>query len=36
MEVLHQEPMWWTEEYGFFGDYYIEGDNSVEGYLIGQ
>ncbi|CAF3320213.1 unnamed protein product [Rotaria sp. Silwood2] len=27
---------WWTEEYGFFGKYYIEGDNSLEGYLIGQ
>jgi cyclopropane fatty-acyl-phospholipid synthase-like methyltransferase len=25
---------WWTEEYGFFGDFYMEGDNSNEGYLI--
>ena len=24
---------WWTEEYGFFGNFYMEGDNSVEGYL---
>jgi SAM-dependent methyltransferase len=26
---------WWSEEYGFFGDFYMEGDNSEEGYLIG-
>lgn len=25
---------WWKEEYGFFGDFYIDGDNSEEGYLI--
>lgn len=24
---------WWSEEYDFFGDFYIEGDNSYEGYL---
>ncbi|WP_346836045.1 SAM-dependent methyltransferase [Paenibacillus polymyxa] len=24
---------WWMEEYGFFGDFYIEGDDSKEGYL---
>ncbi len=23
---------WWSEEYGFFGPFYIEGDNSLEGY----
>ncbi|CAF1461230.1 unnamed protein product [Adineta steineri] len=36
MEEVDCEPKWWTEEYGFFGDYYMEGDNSIEGYLIGQ
>jgi len=25
---------WWSEEYGFFGEHYLEGDNSREGYLI--
>lgn len=24
---------WWQEEYGFFGDFYMEGDNSLDGYL---
>jgi SAM-dependent methyltransferase len=24
---------WWMEEYGFFGKFYLEGDNSQEGYL---
>jgi 2-polyprenyl-3-methyl-5-hydroxy-6-metoxy-1,4-benzoquinol methylase len=24
---------WWSEEYGFFGSFYMEGDNSKEGYL---
>ena len=27
---------WWSEEYGFFGDHYLEGDNSREGYLIAR
>jgi len=27
---------WWKEEYGFFGEFYLEGDNSVEGYLINK
>ena len=27
---------WWSEEYGFFGDFYIEGDNSKEGYRIAE
>ncbi|MCL5410972.1 MAG: methyltransferase domain-containing protein [Patescibacteria group bacterium] len=27
---------WWSEDYGFFGDFYIEGDNSDEGYLINK
>ena len=26
------EPEWWEEDYGFFGDFYIEGDNSNEGH----
>ncbi|CAF4734238.1 unnamed protein product, partial [Rotaria sp. Silwood2] len=34
--TLTCESNWWTEEYGFFGQHYIEGDNSLEGYLIGQ
>lgn len=25
---------WWSEEYGFFGSFYINGDDSQEGYLI--
>lgn len=24
---------WWAEEYGFFGRFYLEGDDSMEGYL---
>ncbi|MDO8538091.1 MAG: class I SAM-dependent methyltransferase, partial [archaeon] len=24
---------WWSKEYGFFGSFYIEGDNSLDGYL---
>ncbi len=31
--VTKEKVEWWMEEYGFFGDYYIEGDNSTEGYL---
>jgi SAM-dependent methyltransferase len=27
---------WWSEEYGFFGDFYMEGDNSKEGYRIAE
>lgn len=26
----------WAEEYGFFGDFYMEGDNSEKGYLVGK
>ena len=26
----------WREDYGFFGDFYMDGDNSKEGYLIGK
>ncbi|MCF7833753.1 MAG: class I SAM-dependent methyltransferase [Candidatus Pacebacteria bacterium] len=25
---------WWSEEYGFFGNFYMDGDASQEGYLI--
>lgn len=25
---------WWSEEYGFFGEHYLEGDDSKDGYLI--
>ena len=24
---------WWTEKYGFFGKFYMEGDASIEGFL---
>jgi SAM-dependent methyltransferase len=27
---------WWMEEYGFFGEFYMEGDESKEGYLEGR
>lgn len=27
---------WWKEEYGFFGKFYMEGDNSKQGYLISK
>jgi len=27
---------WFGEDYGFFGEFYLEGDNSREGYLISQ
>lgn len=25
--------LWWNEEYGFFGEFYVKGDNSLEGFL---
>jgi SAM-dependent methyltransferase len=25
---------WWKEEYGFFGEHYLKGDDSKEGYLL--
>jgi SAM-dependent methyltransferase len=27
---------WWSEEYGFFGPFYMDGDASKDGYLIGK
>ena len=27
---------WWSEEYGFFGDFYMQGDDSKEGYHIAR
>jgi len=33
---LPTDVKWWQEEYGFFGEFYLEGDNSVEGYLINK
>lgn len=33
---MKENPNWWSEEYGFFGKHYLEGDNSREGYLVGQ
>jgi len=31
---MKENANWWSEEYGFFGKHYLEGDNSQEGYLI--
>jgi SAM-dependent methyltransferase len=31
-----KELKWWMEEYGFFGDFYMEGDDSKDGYLEGR
>lgn len=31
---MNNDTNWWSEEYGFFGEHYLEGDNSQEGYLI--
>ena len=25
---------WWSEEYGFFGSFYMKGDDSKEGYFV--
>ena len=25
---------WWKEEYGFFGEFYMKGDDSIEGYRV--
>ncbi len=33
---MNQTKNWWSEEYGFFGNFYMEGDNSKEGYRISQ
>lgn len=27
---------WWDEKYGFFGNFYMQGDDSKEGYLISK
>ena len=29
-------PDWWKEQGGFFGDFYVEGDDSLEGYLSAE
>ena len=29
----NKKSAWWDESYGFFGDFYMEGDNSKDGYL---
>lgn len=31
--VKANDVKWWMEEYGFFGNFYMEGDDSCEGYL---
>ena len=33
---MSDEIEWWEEEAGFFGEFYMRGDNSVEGYLAGK
>lgn len=33
-EVINVQRQWYEEDGGFFGKYYIEGDNSVDGYLV--
>lgn len=30
------EPVWWSEEYGFFSEFYMDGDNSIDGYLVAK
>jgi SAM-dependent methyltransferase len=32
--MSNNQIQWWQEEAGFFGDFYREGDNSKQGYLI--
>jgi SAM-dependent methyltransferase len=32
-DVKTTEVKWWMEEYGFFGEFYMEGDDSKDGYL---
>ena len=31
--MVKQNTEWWDEKYGFFGNFYITGDNSKNGYL---
>ena len=33
MNIKNNKKLWWEEGYGFFGEFYMQGDNSVEGYL---
>lgn len=33
-EVTRLQKPWFDDDGGFFGRYYIEGDNSIEGYLL--
>ncbi|MBT4446020.1 methyltransferase domain-containing protein [archaeon] len=34
--MSNNHPEWWSEEYSFFGDFYMEGDDSKEGYRIAE
>jgi SAM-dependent methyltransferase len=36
MKQQNQPVEWWQEEYGFFGNHYLEGDDSLEGYLVNK
>ncbi|MGL4697491.1 SAM-dependent methyltransferase [Enterococcus larvae] len=35
-EVVKEDLKWWMEDYGFFGEFYMQGDDSIEGYLEGK
>lgn len=34
--MSNNNQQWWSEEYSFFGDFYMQGDDSKEGYLVSQ
>lgn len=31
--VKNKDIKWWMPEYGFFGKFYMDGDDSFDGYL---
>ncbi len=34
--MTNKKTFWWQEKYGFFGRFYMQGDDSKEGYLSGE
>lgn len=32
--MKNKKVKWWSEEYGFFGNFYLEGDNSISDFLF--
>jgi len=34
INMSNNNQKWWSEEYDFFGDFYMRGDDSKEGYLV--